>query len=235
MLTVINNEKIEPALYIVPTPIGNLEDITFRALRILKNADIIACEDTRTSGKLFRLLGITPKKLIAYHDFNEKVQSEKLIAEIKNNKSVALITDAGTPGISDPAYSVVQSAISNNIKIVPLPGPTAFVPALIASGLPVHNFTFLGFPPQKKGRKTFLENASKIKSTIILYESPHRIVKLAAELIEFFGAGRQACFCREISKIFEEFIRGTLAECLDLLKNNIVIKGEFVVVICGLS
>jgi 16S rRNA (cytidine1402-2'-O)-methyltransferase len=228
----MNFNKIENALYLVPTPIGNLEDITLRAMNILRNVDIIACEDTRKSGILLKSLEINhATKLQSYHNFNEDNKSNFLINELKSGKSLALISDAGTPCISDPGYRIVTKAIENNIKIISLPGATAFVPALIASGFSVHNFTFFGFPPQKKGRNSFLKNALEQKNTIILYESSHRILKLISEIAEIDNS-RNICICREISKIFEEYIRFSIS---DFLQNqvNITEKGEFVVVIEG--
>lgn len=226
-----SENKLKPGLYIVPTPIGNLEDITLRAMKILRQADIIACEDTRHTGQLLKLLDIKNKKLSSYHEQNEKEKAVQLVNEILTGFSVALVSDAGTPGLSDPGYRIIQSAIENYVDIVSLPGPSAFLPALIASGLPVNNFIFFGFPPQKKGRKTFLNILKKCEYTSILYESPFRIIKLLDELIEILGENHRICIAREISKIFEEYIRGSLDECRDLMKKRAFIKGEFVVVI----
>jgi 16S rRNA (cytidine1402-2'-O)-methyltransferase len=230
-----NETKLKPALYLVPTPIGNLEDITLRAMKILRQADIIACEDTRHTGQFLKLLDIKNKKLSSYHEQNEKEKAIQLVHEIIDGSSVALVSDAGTPGISDPGYRIIQSAIENHVEIISLPGPSAFLPALIASGLPFNNFIFLGFPPQKKGRKTFLNNLKICEYTSILYESPFRIIKLLDELIEMLGENHKICVAREISKIFEEYIRGTLSECSNILKKRTVIKGEFVVVIAGIK
>ena len=223
---------IEPCLYIIPTPIGNLQDITFRAVQILKNVDIIACEDTRHSGLLLKSLEIpSDKKLRSYHDYNEETKSIEIINEIKKGKSVALISDAGTPCISDPGYRLIKKAKENNIKIISLPGAKAFIPALVASGLAVHSFVFMGFPPQKKGRQTFLKNAINNENTIILYESSHRILKLIKEIAELDG-NRNIFISREISKIYEEHINFNTSE---FLNNEITItqKGEFVVIIEG--
>ncbi|OGU16290.1 MAG: 16S rRNA (cytidine(1402)-2'-O)-methyltransferase [Ignavibacteria bacterium GWB2_35_12] len=225
--------KIETGLYIVPTPIGNLDDITIRAVKILSSADIIACEDTRHTGTMLKILNIPHKKLESYHEHNEESKSAFLVNEILSGKSVALVTDAGTPGISDPGYRIIKKAIENNIKIVSLPGPTAFIPALVASGLPVNEFHFYGFLPAKKGRKTFLQEVASQKATSILYESPYKILKLIDELIEHCGSQRQVCIAREISKVYEEYIRGTLEECKQKLQSKTSIKGEFVVVIEG--
>ncbi len=228
----MSKEAIKSALYLVPTPIGNLEDITLRALRTLAEVDIVACEDTRTTGQLLKLLGIKAKSVESYHDHNEKVKSDYLISKILNGQSVALVSDAGSPIISDPGWRLVQSAIQSNVEIIPLPGATAFVPALSASGLATDEFCFLGFPPQKKGRKTFLERISQIDMSIVVYESPHRIAKFVDELIATCGAERQICVAREITKIYEEFIRGTAIEVKDYIaKNNL--KGEIVVIIEG--
>jgi len=228
----VPKENINACLYIVPTPIGNLDDITIRAVKILNEVDIIACEDTRTTGNLLFLLKIKPKKLVSYHNYNEQEKASHFIEEILIGKSVALLSDAGTPAISDPGYTLVKEAINNNIKIVPLPGATALIPALNASGLPTNNFTFLGFPPQKKGRKSFLEHALNFSTTTILYESSHRIEKLINELIGLGYADRQISVSRELTKLFEEHIRGTIAEVQKIL-NKTQIKGEFVVVIEG--
>ena len=222
---------LKPGLYLVPTPIGNLEDITLRALNVLKEADIIACEDTRNSGQLLKLLEIKPKKLISYHNYNEAEKSDELINLIKNGKSVALISDAGSPLISDPGFKIVNLCIQNEITIVPLPGATAFVPALSASGMPVNSFTFLGFPPAKKGRQTFLKFLENIRHTVVLYESPHKIIKLLEELIEIYGKNIQICIAREISKIYEEFTRGEIESVLNTYQKKSSIKGEIVVII----
>ena len=227
--------NLQPALYLVPTPIGNLEDITLRAINILQSVDVIACEDTRRTGILLKSLKIDAhsKKLVSYFEHNEVEKSNYLIREILAGKTVALVSDAGTPCISDPVYKIVSSAINNNIKIVPLPGPTAFVPALIVSGFAVHNFTFFGFPPQKKGRQTFLKNVLNSENTAILYESSHRITKLLQELAVISSSSnknRNICVVREISKIYEEQIRFTTNDFLEN-KVNILDKGEFVIVI----
>ncbi len=221
--------QIENALYIVPTPIGNLEDITQRAINIFGNADIVACEDTRTTGKLLKLLNITHNKMTSLHQHNESSKAASLVEEIINGKSVALASDAGTPGISDPGYRVITAAIEAGVKIVPLPGATAFIPALVASGFPNHHFTFFGFPPQKKGRKTFFEMVCAHPFTSILYESPHKIVK-TLDLLTASIPDRQICIAREISKAFEEFVMGSPSECLEVFTNKQP-KGEFVIVI----
>lgn len=227
------NDLLEAALYLIPTPIGNLEDITARAKRILTKADIVACEDTRNTGLLLQALQIRAQKLESYHDFNEATKSVFLIDKIKSGASVALVSDAGTPAVSDPGYKLVHAAIEKGVKVIPLPGPTAFVPALIASGMAVHSFAFLGFPPQKKGRHTFLTNAANYDITVIFYESTHRIIKLVDELLERCGGERRICIAREISKIHEEFLRGTISEIKEQIKDKTNLKGEFVVVLEG--
>lgn len=223
--------NLEPALYIVSTPIGNLEDITLRAIRVLQNCDIIACEDTRHSGLLLQKLNIPHKSLISYYDYNESEKSVEIIKMISEGKSVCLMSDAGTPLISDPGYKLVNEAITNNIKVVPIPGVSALITALSASGLSVHNFTFVGFAPQKKGRKTFLTNICMLETTIILYESCHRIEKLLAEFYEIFGDERKICIARELTKFYEEFLRGTVSELREIISKRKGLKGELVVII----
>lgn len=228
------DERVLPAaLYLVPTPIGNLEDITLRALKVLRLCDIIACEDTRTTSKLLKLLGIEQKTLVSYFEHNEKSKAERLVSEIINGKSVALVSEAGTPVISDPGWSIVQEAINRDVHIVPLPGASAFITALIASGLPVDRFVFMGFPPHKKGRKTFLSKVAESEITVIMYESTHRIVKLIDELSELCNPDRRVCIARELTKIYEEFIRGTILEVQEIIRNRSNLKGEFVVIIEG--
>ena len=217
-------------LYLIPTPIGNLEDITLRAIRILKEVDFILAEDTRTSGKLLQHYEIgTP--LRSYHMHNEHKITESLVAELQNGRIMALITDAGTPAISDPGFLLSREAIRNDIEVETLPGATAFVPALVNSGLPAHNFAFEGFLPAKKGRKTLEELASE-KRTLIFYESPYRIVKTLEDLLHTFGEDRPASVSREISKKFEETRRGTLSELAEYFKKNSP-KGEFVMCVVG--
>jgi 16S rRNA (cytidine1402-2'-O)-methyltransferase len=225
-------EKIEPALYIVPTPVGNLQDMTLRAVNTLRAVDIIACEDTRHSGMLLQNLKIPGKKLISYHEHNEAKKAEDLVSMIKQGNSIALVSDAGTPLVSDPGYRLVNAAVKHNVKIVPLPGATAFVPALAASGFPTDKFCFLGFPPQKKGRKTFLDGLEKYSEmSIILYESPHRIVKLLGELNERYTGRLEVCVAREISKIYEEIISGKVEEIFAEFEKRQTVKGEIVVVL----
>jgi 16S rRNA (cytidine1402-2'-O)-methyltransferase len=226
---------IEPALFIVPTPIGNLEDITLRALRILKEADIIACEDTRRMGQLLKHYDIQSKRLESYYEQNEITKAGYLIELINNGYSVALTTDAGTPGISDPGFRIIKQAKEKNIKIIPLPGATSIIPALLGSGFALNEFKFVGFPPHKKGRQTFLNNLKQESSVIIILESPNRIIKLLNELYNVFENTRKVCLARELTKIYEEFLIGTPVELIELLNKRPNIKGEFVVVISSAS
>ncbi len=218
-------------LYIVPTPIGNLEDITLRAIRILKEVDLILAEDTRKSGILLKHLNID-KKMFAHHQHNEHKTVELISERISNGEKIALITDAGTPGISDPGFLLIRECIAKGIEVECLPGATAFVPALVNSGLPSDTFCFEGFLPQKKGRQTKIKSLINEPRTIILYESPHRLIKALEQLIEFFGPARNASVSRELTKMFEENKRGTLQELLDHFKAK-TIKGEIVIVIEG--
>lgn len=217
-------------LYIVPTPIGNLEDITLRAIRILKEVDLILAEDTRTSAVLLRHYEIATR-MISHHKFNEHETVARIVTEINSGKNVALISDAGTPGISDPGFLMVRSCIENNIEVETLPGATALAPALINSGLPAHEFVFMGFLPVKKGRETKLKEIALETRTMILYESPYRIVKTLEQLQLFLG-DRQASVSRELSKKFEETARGPLSVLVAHFKKKTP-KGEFVVVVSG--
>jgi len=218
-------------LYIVPTPIGNLEDITLRAIRILKEVDLILAEDTRKSGMLLKHLNID-KKMLAHHQHNEHKTVNMIAERIAAGETIALITDAGTPGISDPGFLLVRECIAKGVDVECLPGATAFVPALVNSGLPSDTFCFEGFLPQKKGRQTRIKSLINESRTIVLYESPHRLVKALEQFIEFFGPSRNASVSRELSKLFEENRRGTLQELLDYFKTK-TIKGEIVMVIEG--
>ena len=218
-------------LYIVPTPIGNLGDMTFRAVAILKEVDLILAEDTRTSGVLLKHYEIN-KSMFPYHQHNEHKITERLVEELLAGKTMALLTDAGTPGISDPAFFLVRAAIKNGIRVECLPGATAFVPALINSGLPSDSFCFEGFLPLKKGRHTILTALSAEKRTILLYESPMRLLKTLEQLITYFGEDRQCCVSRELTKKFEENARGTLKEVLEHFSVKGV-KGDIVIVIAG--
>jgi len=217
-------------LYIVSTPIGNLEDITLRALRILKEVDIVAAEDTRKTKYLLGHFNIE-KKLVSYYSYNEERRIPELIERLKNGESVALVSDAGTPGISDPAYHIVREAIGQGIPIIPIPGATAFLPALVASGLPAESFLFEGFLPTKKGRKTKLEQLKSEERTIILYESPHRILRTLHDLLEVLG-DRDAAVGRELTKKFEEIVRGKLSKIIAKFEKE-KIRGEFVIVVAG--
>ena len=206
-------------LYVVPTPVGNLEDMTFRAIRILKEVDLILAEDTRTSGILLKHFEIK-NVMQSHHKFNEHKTVESVVNRIKGGETVALISDAGTPGISDPGFLVVRECVRNGIEVQCLPGATAFVPALVASGLPNEKFCFEGFLPQKKGRMTRLKALAGERRTMVFYESPHRLVKALAQFTEHFGAGRQASVSREISKVHEETVRGTLTELIEHFTAN---------------
>lgn len=218
-------------LYIVPTPIGNLEDMTFRAVRLLKEVDLILAEDTRTSGILLKHYDIQTK-MQSYHKFNEHKAISHIIDRLKGGEIIALISDAGTPGISDPGFLIAREAARENIDVECLPGATAFVPALVGSGIPCDKFCFEGFLPQKKGRMTRLKNLADEERTIVFYESPHRIVKTLTQLAEYMGEERFAATCREISKKYEETLRGTLKELILHFTLNEP-KGEFVIVVSG--
>ena len=218
-------------LVLIPSPIGNLEDITKRAIETIKNSDLILCEDTRRTIKLLNHLGIK-KTLKSFHKFNEHSLVEKIINDIKEGTKIGLLSDAGTPGISDPGYLIVKKCIDNQIEVECLPGPTALIPALVVSGLPSERFTFEGFLPIKKGRKTRLEELSFEKRTMIFYESPHKLVKTLTDFLMTFGPERQASATKEISKIFESTTRGTLKDILNQIE-SIKVKGEFVIVVGG--
>ncbi len=218
-------------LYVVPTPVGNLEDMTFRAIRVLKEADLILAEDTRTSGILLKHFEIK-NAMQSHHKFNEHQTVESVVNRIKGGQTVALISDAGTPGISDPGFLVVRECVRNGIEVQCLPGATAFVPALVASGLPCEKFCFEGFLPQKKGRATRLKALQDEPRTMVFYESPYRLVKTLTQLAETFGADRNASVAREISKVHEESVRGTLAE-LAAHFTETGPRGEIVIVVAG--
>jgi 16S rRNA (cytidine1402-2'-O)-methyltransferase len=218
-------------LYIIPTPIGNLKDITLRALEVMKEVDLILSEDTREASKLLRHYDIhTP--LQSHHMHNEHRSVEAVCARINEGKNIALISDAGTPGISDPGFLLVRTCLRHGIEVETLPGPTAFIPALINSGLPCERFTFEGFLPQKKGRQKKLEQLRDEERTMIFYESPFRLLKALEEMKEVFGAGRNASVSRELSKMFEETKRGTLAELADYFRESPA-RGEIVMVVAG--
>lgn len=218
-------------LFLIPSPIGNLGDITYRAVEVLKQADCILCEDTRTSGVLVRHYGIQ-KPLTPYHQHNEHKVTPHLVEQMKEGKTFALITDAGTPGISDPGFLLVRECIRNEVHVECLPGATAFVPALVQSGIPSNRFAFEGFLPLKKGRQTILRKLAEEERTIILYESPHRLAKSLREFVGYFGAERHAAVCRELTKMFEETRKGTLEE-LAVHYETHAPKGEIVIVIAG--
>ena len=218
-------------LYLVPTPIGNLEDITIRAIEVLKKVDIILAEDTRKTSFLLKHFNIQ-KKLEAYHKFNEHKTVKQISERIINGKTFALVTDAGTPSISDPGFLLVRECIERKILVETLPGPSAFIPALVNSGLPSERFCFEGFLPQKKGRNKKFKSLTNEERTIVLYESPFRLIKTLGQFIEIFGSERRASISRELTKIHEETVRGTLSEIFDYY-NNKTIKGEIVIVIEG--
>lgn len=218
-------------LYLVPTPIGNLKDITLRAIEVLKTADVILAEDTRTSGQLLKHLEIS-RPLQSYHIFNEHKTVEKLVERMNRGEVFALISDAGTPAISDPGFLLVREVLAAGLDVQCLPGATAFVPALVNSGLPNDRFVFEGFLPHKKGRKTRIDGLIEEVRTIIFYESPHRLLKTLGQLAEAFGADRQACVSRELTKLHEENVRGTLAELIEYYETN-TLKGEIVLTVAG--
>lgn len=218
-------------LFIVPTPVGNLEDMTLRGIRILKEADSILAEDTRTSGILLKHFGIE-NKLQSYHKFNEHKTVGKIIERLAAGERIALISDAGTPGISDPGFLLARECAKAGIEVECLPGATALIPAVVASGLPCDRFCFEGFLPQKKGRVSRIAELENEERTIIFYESPYRIVKLLTQIAEILGSERTCAVCREISKVHEETVRGTVSEVLQHFTKNEP-KGEFVVIVAG--
>ncbi|SFZ90309.1 16S rRNA (cytidine1402-2'-O)-methyltransferase [Flaviramulus basaltis] len=218
-------------LYLVPTPIGNLKDITFRAIEVLKDVDLILAEDTRTSGKLLKYFEISTH-MVSHHMHNEHKTVENIIQKLKSGITIALISDAGTPAISDPGFLLTRACVENNIEVDCLPGATAFVPALVNSGLPNDKFVFEGFLPVKKGRQTRLLLLAEETRTIIFYESPHKLVKTLGHFCEYFGEDRQVSVSRELTKMFEETIRGTAKEVLDYYTNKPP-KGEIVICVAG--
>ncbi|WP_338868066.1 16S rRNA (cytidine(1402)-2'-O)-methyltransferase [Spirosoma sp. SC4-14] len=218
-------------LYLVPTPIGNLDDITLRAIKVLQSVDAILAEDTRTSGVLLRHLTIS-KPLHSYHIFNEHQTVQRLVNQLKEGKTLALVSDAGTPGISDPGFLLVRECIKNEIPVECLPGPTAFVPALVNSGLPNDRFTFEGFLPHKKGRQTRLSELAGEERTMVFYESPHRLLKTLQQFADLFGSDRPASVSRELTKMFEETQRGSLSELIAYFAQK-TIKGEIVICVQG--
>lgn len=218
-------------LYLVPTPVGNLEDMTFRAIKTLKEADLILAEDTRTTGILLKHFEIK-NAMLSYHKFNEHSTVASVVERLKAGETVAVVSDAGTPGISDPGFLVAREAVKAGIEVITLPGATAFVPALVSSGLPCDKFCFEGFLPPKKGRATRLEALSSESRTMIIYESPHRLVKSLQQFVEVFGAQRQVSVCREISKLHEESVRGTLEQVLAHFTETEP-RGEIVIILAG--
>lgn len=220
-------------LFLVPTPIGNLSDITFRAIDTLKSVDLILCEDTRTSGKLLAHYQIS-QPLFPFHQHNEHKVLVKIVEQLRAGKKIAVITDAGTPGISDPAFLLVRACVQNQIKVECLPGATAFVPALVNSALPIHKFCFEGFLPLKKGRHTLLSKLATEERTMVFYESPLRLVKTLTEMQNYFGKERLCSVSRELTKMFEETQRGSLAEVTQFFAEKNV-KGEIVIVVAGID
>ena len=221
------------SLFLVPTPIGNLKDITLRAIDTLKSVDVILAEDTRTTGMLLKHLEIS-RPLQSYHIFNEHKAVEKLVDRMKKGEVFALVSDAGTPAISDPGFLLVREVLASGLDVQCLPGPTAFVPALVNSGLPNDRFVFEGFLPHKKGRKTRIDSLMQESRTMIFYESPHRLMKTLEQFAEAFGEERQACVSRELTKLHEENVRGTLKELIEYYQNN-PLKGEIVLILAGVN
>src|SRR5580704_17441159 len=220
-----------PALYLVATPIGNLEDITLRAVRVLKEVDVIACEDTRQTQKLLNHYGITTRT-ISYHEHNEMTRAAELVKEMQEGASVALVTDAGMPGISDPGYRLIALAIRHRVPVVPVPGASAFLAALVASGLPTDSFRFSGFLPAKRGeRRAALEAVKSSPRTQVFYEAPHRIVETLADVVGVMGEARHVVIAREVTKLHEEFLRGRAAEVLENLKSRDGVRGEITMLI----
>src|SRR5215470_18115493 len=220
-----------PKLYLVATPIGNLEDISLRAIRVLKEVDLIACEDTRQTQKLLSHYGISTRT-VSYHEHNEMTRAAELIVDVERGASIALVTDAGMPGISDPGYRLIALAIRHHVPVVPLPGASAFLAALVASGLPTDSFRFSGFLPAKRGeRRTVLESIKTSPRTQVFYEVPHRIVESLEDAVQVLGGSRQVVVSREVTKIHEEFLRGRASEVLETLKSREAVKGEITLLI----
>jgi len=221
----------KPALYIVGTPIGNLEDVTLRALRVLKEVDLIACEDTRHTQKLLNHYAI-PTRTISYHEHNEATRAAELVKQMQEGASVALVTDAGMPGVSDPGYRLVAEAISHNLRVIPVPGPSAFLSALVASGLAVDGFRFNGFLPSKPSERLQVFARVKISpETEVFYEAPHRLLQAVEDLVESLGESRYIVVAREMTKVHEEFLRGRAKDILDILKSRSTMKGEITLLI----
>lgn len=220
-------------LYVVPTPVGNLEDITLRAIRLLKEAELIYSEDTRVTKKLLSHLEITGKQIIPFHAHNEHKQLERSVQTVRENQCTVLVSDAGTPAISDPGFLLVRACVEAGLEVTCLPGPTAFVPALVASGFPCDRFLYEGFLPHKKGRQTKWLSYKEEERTVVLYESPHRIVKALEECVNFLGPDREVCVAREISKLFEQFVRGRAEDVLKHFQTTPP-KGEIVLLVKGI-
>lgn len=220
-------------LYVVPTPVGNLEDITLRAIRLLKEAELIYSEDTRVTKKLLSHLEITGKQIIPFHAHNEHKQLERSVQTVRENQCTVLVSDAGTPAISDPGFLLVRACVEAGLEVTCLPGPTAFVPALVASGFPCDRFVYEGFLPHKKGRQTKWLSYKEEERTVVLYESPHRIVKALEECVNFLGPDREVCVAREISKLFEQFVRGRAEDVLKHFQTTPP-KGEIVLLVKGI-
>ena len=226
----MEDAPIAPGLYLVATPIGNLEDVTLRALRVLKEADVIACEDTRQTQKLLNHYGLS-KRTVSYHEHNELTRAPELIVELEQGARVALVSDAGMPGISDPGYRLIALAIRHRVPVVPIPGASAFLAALVASGLPTDSFRFGGFLPARRGpRRELLETLRDAPRTQIFYEAPHRIAETLEDIVEVLGAGRPVVLAREVTKVHEEFLRGRAGELLDQLRHR-ELKGEITLLI----
>ncbi len=231
VVTEKSSHSAGPALYLVGTPIGNLEDITLRALRVLKEVDVIACEDTRQTQKLLTHYGITTRT-ISYHEHNEMTRSAELVKEMQEGASVALVTDAGMPGISDPGFRLISLAIRHHVPVVPIPGASAFLAALVASGLPTDSFRFSGFLPAKRGeRRATVEAIRSSPRTQVFYEAPHRIVEALSDVVEVLGKDRHVVIAREVTKLHEEFLRGRAGEVLETLKARDGVKGEITLLI----
>ncbi|HXA01397.1 MAG TPA: 16S rRNA (cytidine(1402)-2'-O)-methyltransferase, partial [Cytophagaceae bacterium] len=228
----MENQENKASLYLVPTPIGNLEDITLRAIRILKEADTILAEDTRTTGILLKHLNIKGN-LQSHHTFNEHKTLEGIVNRLKGGEKIALVSDAGTPAISDPGFLLVRECLKHDIKVECLPGPTAFIPALVKSGLPCDSFIFEGFLPVKKGRQTKFKAMAEEGRTMIMYESPHRLLKTLEQLKEYLGPERRASVSRELTKMYEETVNGTVEEIIRHFAAKTTIKGEIVIVVAG--
>ena len=227
----MNAKSLQPGLYVVATPIGNLEDITLRALRVLKEADLIACEDTRQTQKLLNHYGITTRT-ISYHEHNEASRAAELVIELERGARIALVTDAGVPGISDPGYRLISAAVKHGMSVVPIPGAAAFLSALVASGLPTDAFCFRGFLPAKRGqRRQALESVKESAETQVFYEAPHRIKEALEDVVEVLGPSRHVVVAREVTKLHEEFLRGSAAEGIEVLNSRGEVKGEITLLI----